>query len=207
MRAPGLLPMRKRSEHQSLYVDFFTVAAAQPIICAIWRARRQHSMGRTHPACVWKPRPTLPPLQAPTQVAADVPEGLRQMACGLQRLGSSDVVYEAPMSNCGELHSYHPVFLGAPSSRMPRVKAACEFHKSTGESSLIEDWESFSGAYKPQHLFKLLFWIKQPGEGSSVRSYLFPVCAPFVSSVRSPVRFEAELLYMHLKVILVNPNL
>ena len=30
-----------------------------------------------------------------------------------------------------------------------------------------------------------------------------PVCAPFVSSVRSAVRFEAELLYMHLKVILV----
>ena len=36
-----------------------------------------------------------------------------------------------------------------------------------------------------------------------MRSYLFPVCAPFVSSMRSPVRFEAELLYMHLKVILV----
>ncbi|CAE7945909.1 unnamed protein product [Symbiodinium sp. KB8] len=32
------------------------------------------------------------------------------------------------------------------------------------------------------------------GEGSRVRSYLFRVCAPFVSSVRSPVRFEAELL-------------
>ena len=49
-------------------------------------------------------------------------------------------------------------------------------------------------------------WLLPAEKGGGLECALLfvsRVCAPFVSSVRSAVRFEAELLYMHLKVILV----